>query len=114
MKDSVSLSTNTLKMNYDQRIKFFRQLLWDYNFDVKDIEVFLAGKTNHLGHYSKEKLFKKMLETYSWFTILQIYSPVEIKELLTDKVINDLRMPSLRKQYMHVKKRLQQIIPVTG
>jgi len=101
-------------MEQPEKYKLFRQIMWDYNIPVTDIEALLSGRKEIAGHYSRKTLFKKMLESYSWYTILQIFTPVEIKRLLTDDTINRLRTPSLKKKYGFVKKRLQEIIPFTG
>ena len=88
--------------------------MWDYNIPIAEIEALLSGKQENAGHYNRQTLFRKMLESYSWFTILQFFPPDEIKGLLTDDIIKGLRTPSLKKQYEFVKKRLQEIIPLTG
>ena len=87
------------------------QIMWDYNIPVADIEALLSGKKEMAGHYDLHSLFKKLIESYSWYTILQIFTPDEIKRLLTDDTINRLRIPSLKKKYEFVKQRLQEIIP---
>ena len=87
--------------------------MWDYSIPVDDLENVLSGKNTHAGHYNRHSLFIKILETYSWFTIIQLFTIEEIKLLLTDDVIKKLRMPSLRNKYEFVKKRLHQIIPAT-
>ncbi len=90
--------------------KFLSQIMWDYNIPVADIEALLSGRKEIAGHYTRKSLFKKLLESYSWYTILQVFTPVEINNLLTDDTINGLRSPSLKKKYGFVKKRLQEII----
>lgn len=94
--------------------KIFSQIMWDYNIPVADIEALLSGRKETAGHYNRKSLFKKLLESYSWYTILHILTPNEIKNLLTDDTINGLRSPSLKKKYGFVKKRLQEIIPSAG
>ena len=101
-------------MEQAERNKLLRQIMWDYNIPAADIEALLSGSNEKAGHYSRKALFQKMLESYSWFTILGVFTPDEIKSLLTDNVINGLRAPSLKKKYEFVKKRLQEIIPYTG
>jgi len=91
-----------------------KQILWDYAISVEDIEAVLQGDKKQAGHYNQEMIFLKILESYSWFTILQIFSPIQIKYLLTNKVIKKLRSPSLRIKYEFVQQRLQQIIPTAG
>ena len=85
--------------------------MWDYNIPIEDIEALLSGKKEKAGHYTRQTLFKKMLESWTWYTILQIFTPDEINSLLTDDVINRLRSASLRKKYYFVKQRLQEILP---
>lgn len=97
-----------------EKNKLLNQILWDYNVPVEDIEAVLKGKKKLAAHYTREMIFQKMLESYSWFTIIQLLPANEIKNLLTNQVIGKLRSPSLRQKYEFVRKRLQQNIPVTG
>jgi hypothetical protein len=101
-------------MNEQERNKLLTQILWDYNIPLDNIEAVLKGERNMAGHYTREMIFQKMIESYSWFTIIQFFTPVEIQQLLTNKVIKSLRAPSLRKNYEFVQKRLQEIIPTAG
>lgn len=98
-------------INKEERYNLLRSLMWDYTIPVDDLEDVLTGKKNNAGHYNKRSLFVKMLETFPWFTIIQLFTVEEIKLMLTDDVIKRLRMPSLRNKYEFVKKRLYQIIP---
>jgi len=101
-------------MDSIEKNKILNQILWDYNISTKDIEAVLNGEKERAGHYTREMLFQKMIESYSWFTIIQLFTPGEIQILLTNRTISKLRSPSLRQKYEFVKKRLQQIVPVTG
>jgi hypothetical protein len=97
-----------------ERNTILNQILWDYNIATEDIDAVLRGEMKQAGHYNQDMIFLKILESYSWFTIIQLFSPTEIKYLLTSQVISKLRSPSLRRKYEFVQKRLQQIIPVAG
>ena len=101
-------------MEITEKNKILNQILWDYNIPTEDVEAVLKGEKKHAGHYTREMLFQKMIESYSWFTIVQLFTPTDIQYLLTSQVISKLRSPSLRQKYEFVQKRLQQIIPVTG
>ena len=97
-----------------EKNKLLNQILWDYNISTEDIEAVLKGEKKLAGHYTIEMLFQKMIESYSWFTIIQLFTPIEIQYLLTTQVISRLKSPSLRQKYEFVQKRLRQIIPITG
>ena len=101
-------------MDKSERNIIMNQILWDYNISTEDIQAVLKGNSKLAGHYSREMIFQKILESYSWFTIIQLFTPNEIQDLLTQKTISKLRSPSLRQKYEFVQKRLSQIIPVTG
>jgi len=101
-------------MNTEERYKLFRQIMWDYNIVPEDVDAVLRGKKVNAGHYDKQTIFVKLLESYSWFTIVQLFTPSELRQLLSDDVVKKLRFKSLQTKYEFVQKRLQQIIPVAG
>jgi hypothetical protein len=101
-------------METAKRNTVLKQILWDYAISVEDIEAVLQGDKKQAGHYNQEMIFLKILESYPWYTILQLFSPIQIKYLLTDQVIKKLRSPSLRIKYEFVQQRLQQVIPTAG
>jgi hypothetical protein len=101
-------------METTNRNTLLKQILWDYNISAEDIEAVLRGDMKRAGHYNQEMIFLRILESYSWFTILQLFSPIKIKYLLTNQVIKKLRSPSLRLKYEFVQQRLQQLIPIAG
>jgi hypothetical protein len=101
-------------MNKEERYTIFRQVMWDYTIFPADVEAVLQGRKDMAGHYNKQTIFIKLLESFSWFTIVQLFSREELMELLTDDVVKRLRFKSLRSRYEFVQKRLQQIAPHAG
>ena len=87
--------------------------MWDYNISAADIEAVLRGERNSAGHYDRQAIFVKLLESFSWFTVVQLFSPEDLRQLLSDDVIKKLRFKSLRNKYEFVQKRLQTLIPVS-
>jgi hypothetical protein len=101
-------------MDQKEKIKIYEQLSWDYSIPPEDIEAVLKGDKANAGHFTQEKLFIRLLETYPWFTVIQLFTVEEIQILLTSRVVSRLRSASLRKKYEFVRYRLQQIIPAAG
>ena len=101
-------------MDNAERTVLLKQITWDYNISPEEVDAVLKGEKGHAGHLSQEKLFIRLLESYSWFTILQLFDMNQIQSLLTVRVVSKLRSASLRKKYDFVRKRLQQIIPAAG
>jgi hypothetical protein len=88
------------------RLSFMRSLMWDYQISPIDCLEVLEGKREMAGHYTEATLFRKLLESYRWFTILKIIPPPRILELLTDNVINSLRFKSLSTRYDFIRQQL--------
>ncbi len=87
-----------------------KQLLWDTNISLEDVSAVLTNERQRVGSFDKKKIFSKCLESYSWFTILEIFTIHEIKELLTEEVISKLRSKSLQRKYLFLHEYLQQTL----
>jgi hypothetical protein len=87
--------------------------MWDYNISVKDMEMLIEGKIQKAGHYTYESLFIKMVSGLPWFSVVTIFGPEKIKELLTDEVIRKIWPKSVQEKYDYVRKRLQEALPDT-
>lgn len=98
-------------MDTQQRHKVLQSVMWDYDISANDLDKLLRGKIDKAGHYTREKLFSKILAGLPWFTIIQLMPVQNIKEMLTDEVIGSLWPKSLRKHYGYVRKRLQEALP---
>ena len=101
-------------MHIGERQMILRQIMWDYSISPVDIEAVLKGEQDMAGHCNKQAIFVRMLESYSWFTILQLFSPIEIRAMLSDEVIKKLRFNTLRSQYEFIQKRLQKLVSLAG
>lgn len=100
--------------DYSEKSKIFKQIAWDYKISPEEIEAVLLDNKVKAGHYSRTEIFKKLLESYPWFTILNLLPVESVQELLSDELIRKLRSASLRNKYTYVKSRLQSIIPAAG
>ena len=98
----------------EERLSLMRSLMWDYNIAPEHCLELLEGKREKAGHYTEATLFRKLLESYRWFTILKIIPPERILYLLTDNVIGSLRFKSLSERYVFIRKELRRTLQITG
>ena len=98
----------------EERLSLMRSLMWDYNIAPEHCLEVLEGKRERAGHYNEATLFRKLIESYSWFTILSIITPERILQLLTDSTIQSLRFKSLSKRYEFLRSRLQKSLSAAG
>jgi hypothetical protein len=101
-------------MDKQQRLKILESVMWDYSISADQMEALLDGKIDKAGHYTRERLFAKMLAGLPWYTIIQLVPVGIVKEMLTDEVIGILWPKSVQKQYEYVRKRLQEALPDPG
>jgi hypothetical protein len=98
----------------EEKLKYMRMLMWDYHYPPEECLEVLEGKRKTVGHYTEETLFRKLLESFPWFTIIRLLPLERIKELLTENVIQKLRFNSLKKSYAFIRERLQENISHSG
>ncbi len=101
-------------MDEHQRHKALQSIMWDYSISTDETEKLLAGKIDKAGHYTREKLFVKILSGLPWFTIIQLLPVEQVKEMLTDEIIGALWPESIKNQYKYVRHRLQETLPDSG
>jgi hypothetical protein len=97
-------------MKKAERLKYFSQIMWDTSIAPEEALKVFDGKRSKVGNYDRSTLFRRFLESYPWYTIIQLFSYTQIAELLTDEVISKLRSDALKQQYTYVRKRLQSFI----
>ena len=98
---------------YEERLSLMRSLMWDYNIAPEHCLEVLEGKREKAGHYTESTLFRKVLESYSWFTVLSIIPVDRILVLLSDGTIQSLRFKSLTTRYEFIRSRLRKALSVS-
>lgn len=101
-------------LSREEKLKLMKGLMWDYNIPPEECLEVLEGTRAMAGHYNEDTLFGKLLETYPWFTILDLISLKRITYLLKEKTIKSIRSRSLQNKYEFVRNRLQQALPPAG
>jgi hypothetical protein len=87
-----------------------KSLMWDYNIPPEHCLEVLEGKRKMAGHYNESTLFRKLIESFPWFTVLGILNIRRIKLLLSQQLINSLRFKSLSETYGFIRNRLQETL----
>ncbi len=81
--------------------------MWDYNISPEEVDKLIKGETEFAGHYDINSLFIKILNNLTWYEIIEIINIDKIKILLTDEIINKIRVKSIQKNYAKLKKLLR-------
>ncbi|HDR67484.1 MAG TPA: hypothetical protein ENN61_00380 [Bacteroidaceae bacterium] len=86
-------------MSPTQIKKQLAKAFWDVNVDPDELFLLLTGEKNQSGHITKERLLRRLMETYSWYQILEIVPGHQLHSLLDEQVISKLRTKTLQKRY---------------
>jgi hypothetical protein len=101
-------------LNRVEKGNLLARLMWDYQIPGEHVLDLLEGNRETAGHYTVETIFRKLLESYSWYTILAILGPERVLQLLTDRTIASLRFKSLSQRYEFIRTRLQKALQPPG
>jgi hypothetical protein len=79
-------------------------LYWDLNIPTEEIYRYLYEE-NRDGHplLDKTNLYRRMLTTLDWYTILKLIPPEKLRFLLDEKVIQQIFPKDLQKKYQYVR-----------
>ncbi len=72
---------------------------WDVAVDPDELYKLLTGELEKVGHISRERLYRRLMETFSWYQVLEIVPGDQIENMLHENTISKLRNKSLQKRY---------------
>ena len=103
-----------MQFTREQKIALMKSLMWDYHIPPEHCLEVLEGTREKAGHYNESMLFRKLIESFRWFTVLKIIPPNRVFELLSEDLIKSLRFKSLSDSYAFIYKELQRYLQASG
>ncbi len=94
-----------------QRLKM---AFWDYNYTADELYDVLYHDAQ-IGYMTKARIYQRLMETFSWYKLLEIVPLEELTNQLTDDMIKRLRGKALQNRYFHVARILRETtLPIAG
>ena len=90
-------------MNKQELKKVFEKINWDSPHSVDDIYSVYSGEQKNIGVLDKTWIYYKVLNNSRWYDVLKIFPKNELKEVLSEEVIQRLFPRQLRDKYRHVR-----------
>ncbi|MFZ0612176.1 MAG: hypothetical protein WAM73_08075 [Desulfobacterales bacterium] len=78
-------------------------LYWDVSVEPDQLAGLLRGDFERLGHIDRPNLYRRLLMTYDWYTVLALIPPERLREALSAPVIEHLYPPSLKNRYLYAR-----------
>lgn len=85
--------------------KELKRVVWDYNIDEKILWSIFEGKTSTFS-LNQEKLFARLLLSTPWYRLLECFDVAELKEVLTERVIDLIWIKDIREKFIYAKRVL--------
>jgi len=79
------------------------KIYWDADVDPEQIHRLLRGEIDHVGHIDRVNLFRRLLMTYDWYTLLALIPPDRLREALSASVLDRLYPASLKDRYIYAR-----------
>ncbi len=86
-----------------------KQAFWDYNYSSEDLYAVLY-RQKQISFLDKDHIYQRLLETYSWYKIINILTIDQIQEALSENIIRKLRAKPLQNIYYHVSRILRKTV----
>lgn len=91
----------------DERMsQIIKKLNWDYHYPPQNILNLINKKITYCGHWDFELIFTRILERLTWYDILYIFGPKELKLNLTKTRISKIYHEELKDHFEKLRKIL--------
>jgi len=81
-------------------------VFWDTDVNPDRLLRLLRGDIEKVGHIDRVNLFRRLLTTYDWYTLLAMIPPDRLHEALSDAVLDHLYPASLKYLYLYAQRVL--------
>ena len=88
-------------MEQEEVKKYLKQAFWDRAVDTELLNCVLQKKIASFEGITLDKIYLRFLESYSWYTILDIISSECIDEILADCIVSKIWNKPLRLKYKY-------------
>ena len=94
-------------MNLIKQKEYLKKAFWDSNYSSDDLLSILYKKKQDVKGLTLEKLYLRLLETYSWHKLIDIVPEEQLQEMLSDDILKKLRSEKLGKRFHDVAELLR-------
>ena len=81
-------------------------VFWDTDVNPDQLLRLLRGDIEKVGHIDRVNLFRRLLTTYDWYTLLAMIPPDRLAEALSDAVLDHLHPAGLKDRYRYARRIL--------
>jgi hypothetical protein len=80
-----------------------KAVYWDADVSPAQLNRLLRGDIDRIGHIDRINLYRRLLMTYDWYTLLALIPPDRLAEALSEQVLDRLYPESLKERYRYAR-----------
>ncbi len=89
-------------MDIEEKKKYLKKAFWDRQITGDELLDILEKKIETSHDVTLPKLYVRLMETFSWYKLIDIIPQTQLKELISPSNINKIRFESLKFRYTNV------------
>ncbi len=100
-----------LEPRADADLKRLERIFWDYNIQEKGESLydFVLGR-KEIEYLDRSEVMARMLMTIGWYNLIDIFGLKDLRDFLTDDVLQRVWVEDLRNNYQYARDILDQIL----
>jgi hypothetical protein len=80
---------------------------WDLKVNADSLLSLLNDDIEKAGSLDKKQLYRRLLSTYDWYTLLKIVPNENLSQMLDDAVLDKLFPKDLKEKFLYARKILR-------
>ena len=89
-----------------EKEKILKRLFWDVEPGRIKFDELLAGDTENLNSVEEQNIYRRLLMSCDWYTLLKILPRSKIKTILNSPFIDELYPKDLQKRFVYAREVL--------
>jgi hypothetical protein len=91
----------------EEKKRRLEMAFWDLAVDADSLLRLLNGEIEDAGGLDRHGLYRRLLSTYDWYTLLKIIPHERLSQMLDDVVLDRLFPKDLKEKYRYARKLLR-------
>jgi len=89
-----------------EKKRLLSKIYWDMSVDPEELFQVLQGEATEPENIDKTAVYRRLLTTYDWYTLLKLIPKKQLHEVLSDRVIDRLYPKTLKKRFLYAREVL--------
>jgi hypothetical protein len=90
----------------EEILRRLKMVAWDIPYSPEELYELLMGKTERINGFTRNQLYTKIVNSFYWHDVRHIIPEKQLRDALSDTIIQGLFPRDLRDKYRYVRSLL--------